>query len=250
MVKIRNQNRKSPKININDVRQFFRLFVVSTVVRPEYDGQDKNKLESPEIQASVKKSHIATLMKWSVMDNIEDIIRAKEMVVLKKAEKVTKKTKIEGYDTANKAGTKDSNKCSLFITEGLSAKTYVVAGIKEGIYGRCGRDWNGVLPVRGKLLNVRDKLATMIADNKVICSLIHALGLKYGLDYSDNEHFLKLNYGRLVIVADADVDGIHIEGLIMNFIHFLYPSLLDRQEAFIISMKTPIARVKLSRNTG
>ena len=99
------------------------------------------------------------------------------------------------------------------------------------------------------MLNVRDKAATAIAANKVICSLIHALGLKHGSDYTTSENFKKLNYGRLVIVADADVDGIHIEDLIINFIHFLYPSLLDRPSSFIVSLKTPIARVKLSRTT-
>ena len=238
---------KAPKINITDVRQFFRLFVVSTVVRPEFDGQDKNKLESPEIPATVKRTHIAAISKWSVMDNIEDIIRAKEMVVLKKAERVTKKTKIEGYDPANKSGGKDSENCALFITEGLSAKTYVVAGIAKGIYDKRGRDWNGILPLRGKVLNVRDKAATTIAGNKVICSLIHALGLKHGTDYTDESNFKKLNYGRLVIVADADCDGIHIESLILNFIHSLYPTLLERTTPFMISLKTPIARIKRVR---
>ena len=51
MVKIKKIKQKAPKININDVKQFFRLFVVSTVIRPEFDGQDKNKLESPAITA-------------------------------------------------------------------------------------------------------------------------------------------------------------------------------------------------------
>ena len=241
---------KNPKVNIADVRQFFRLYVVSTVVRPEFDGQDKNKLESPAIEANVKRTHINAILKWSVMDQIEDIIRAKEMFVLKKAEKVTKKEKIEGYDPANKAGGKDSVHCTLFITEGLSAKTYVVSGIKEGVYGRKGRDWNGALPVRGKLLNVRDKAATAIAGNKVICSLIQALGLKHGVDYAVDENYKKLNYGRLVVVADADVDGIHIEALILNFIHFLYPSLLERSTPFVVSMKTPIVRVKMSKRQG
>ena len=234
---------KTPKINITDVRQFFRLFVVSTVVRPEFDGQDKNKLESPAVEAEVKKTHIAEICKWSIMDNIEEIIRAKELVVLKKAEKVSKKTKIEGYDRANKSGTKDSIQCTLFITEGLSAKTYVVAGIEEGLYGKSGRDWNGILPVRGKLLNVRDKPVATISANKVICSLIHALELKLGVDYKDESNFKKLAYGRVSVVADADVDGVHIEGLILNFFHSLYPTLLQRDQPFIVSMKTPIARV-------
>lgn len=162
------------------------------------------KLESPSVEAEVKRTHLAAITKWSVMDNIEDIIRSKEMIVLKKVEKVSKKQKIEGYDPANKAGTKDSLNCSLFITEGLSAKTYVVAGIKVGVYGRSGRDWNGVLPVRGKILNVRDKSANIIADNKVICSLIQALGLKHDVDYTDDNNFKKLNYGKLFSVTDAD----------------------------------------------
>ena len=243
----KNKTNKTPKVNINDVKQFFRLFVVAKVVRPEFDSQDKNKLESPEISAVVKKSHINTINKWSVIDKIEDIIRAKEMVVLKKAERVTKANKIDGYDRANKSGGKNSEDCSLFITEGLSAKTYVVAGIEKGIYNRKGRDWNGILPVRGKLLNVRDKTPTTIAGNKIICSIIQALGLKHGVDYKNDDNFKKLNYGKLVIVADADVDGIHIEGLIINFLHSLYHSLLERKNPFVISLKTPIARVKISK---
>lgn len=234
---------KTPKINISDVKQFFRLFVVATVVRPEFNGQDKSRLESPQIEAEVKKTHITAISKWSVIDKIEDVIRAKEMVVLKKAEKVTKTSRIDGYDRANKSGTKDSIHCSLFITEGLSAKTYVASGINEGVYGKSGRDWIGILPIRGKLLNVRDKTAQTIADNKVICSLIHALGLKHGINYTDDANYKKLNYGRLVLVADADVDGIHIEGLILNFIHSLFPSLLLREQPFVVSMKTPIVRV-------
>lgn len=242
----KNSNTKkktTPKVNITDVKQFFRMFVVATVNRPEFDGQDKNKLESPEIEALVKQSHINTINKWSIMDNIEEIIRAKEMFVLKKAERVTKKTKVEGLDSANKAGGKDGYKCSLFICEGLSAKTYVVAGIDEGVYGLSGRDWFGVLPVTGKVLNVRNSSATSIAANKVICKIIHALGLKHGVDYTLDSNYKKLNYGRIIIIADADVDGIHIEGLIMNVIHSLYPSLLERNKSFIVSMKTPIARV-------
>ena len=240
--------KSTPKININDVKQFFRIFVVSTVVRPEFNGQEKEKLESPAIEAFVKRTQITAICKWSIMDNIEDLIRAKEMVLLKKTERVTKTTKIDGYDAANKCGGKDSHLCSLFITEGLSAKTYVVAGIDEGVYGRSGRDWNGILPVRGKLLNVRDKSATIISGNKVICSLIHALGLKHGVDYTDDNNFRKLNYGHLILVADADVDGIHIEALILNFIHSLYPTLLERKDSFLVSMKTPISRV--SRRGG
>ena len=234
---------KSPKINITDVRQFFRLFIVANVVRPEFDGQEKNKLESPSIVAAVKRSHITAICKWSVMDRIEDIIRAKEMVVLRKAERKKKNVKIDGLDPANNAGGVHSRDCSLFICEGLSAKTYVVAGIQTGVYGKSGRDWFGVLPVTGKVLNVRNATPTSIAANKIIVSLIQTLGLAHGLDYRLEKNFKTLRYGRVIVVADADVDGIHIEGLLMNLIHTLFPTLLERDAPYIVSMKTPIARV-------
>jgi DNA topoisomerase-2 len=241
--KNKSSKSKSPKINITDVRQFFRLFIVANVVRPEFDGQEKNKLESPTIEACVKKSHISSICKWSVMDKIEDIIRAKEMVVLRKAERKKKNVKIDGLDPANNAGGKHSSSCSLFICEGLSAKTYVVAGIETGVYGKSGRDWFGVLPVTGKVLNVRNATPTSIAANKVIVSLIQTLGLSHGVDYRVEKNFKTLRYGRVIVVADADVDGIHIEGLIMNLIHTLFPTLLERENPYIVSMKTPIARV-------
>ena len=237
------KSKKGPKINIADVRQFFRIFVVASVVRPEFDGQDKNKLESPTVTTSVKRTHIAAISKWSVMERIEDIIRAKEMIVLKKAERKKKNVRIDGLDPANNAGGKHAGDCSLFICEGLSAKTYVVAGIETGVYGKAGRDWFGVLPVTGKVLNVRNATPTSIAANKVIVSMIQTLGLSHGLDYTLQKNFKTLRYGRVIVVADADVDGIHIEGLIMNLIHSLFPTLLSRKVPYIVSMKTPIARV-------
>lgn len=241
--KFNSKNKKSPKINISDVKQFFRLFVVATVIRPEFDGQDKNKLESPTVNAVVKQSQISSIMKWSVSEKIQDIIRSKEMLVLKKTEKTKKNVKIDGYDPANNAGGKRSTECILIVCEGLSAKTYAVAGIEQGVYGKSGRDWYGILPLTGKILNTRNAAPTVIASNKVVTNIIKAIGLKHGIDYTKAENYKTLNYGKLMIMTDADCDGIHIEGLLMNFIHSLFPSLLERNIPFVVSMKTPIARV-------
>ena len=57
-----------PKISIKDVREFFRIFVVAKVVRPKFDGQNKNKLESPDVIASVKRAHITAINKWNLCD--------------------------------------------------------------------------------------------------------------------------------------------------------------------------------------
>lgn len=235
----------APKINISDVRQFFRLFVVSTVVRPEFNGQDKEKLESPTIDAEVKKTHITAIGKWSVMEDIQNIIRTKELLALKKTEKKKRGPviNVDGYDPANNAGGKQSKNCSLILCEGLSAKTYAVAGIEKGVFGRSGRDWFGILPLRGKLLNTRNATPTQIAGNKVITDLIQVIGLHYDTDYKEPGAFDLLNYGKIILLTDADTDGIHIEGLILNFVSSLFPSLLEREVNFLVSMKTPICRV-------
>ena len=186
-----------PKINISDIKKFFRLFVISTVVRPEFDGQEKNKLEVGKIDVNVKPANITSLCKWSIMSDIEDMIKAKEMVSLKKLERKKRgHTKIDKLDDANNAGKKQSNNCVLILCEGDSAGAYVVAGLDEGLCGVSGRDWIGIYPLRGKLLNTRNASAKQITSNSIIDSLIKAVGLEYGLDYTKAENFKKLRYGK------------------------------------------------------
>jgi DNA gyrase/topoisomerase IV subunit B len=147
------------QINIKDVKQFFRLFVVVSLNQPRFESQSKMILESEGPKATVKKSQITTICKWSNMSKIEDIIRMKELGVLKKAEGKKKGfTKVEGLDPANNAGTKFSKDCSLILTEGLSAKTFAVKGIESGVFGKTGRDWFGIMALRGKCISKTEKV--------------------------------------------------------------------------------------------
>lgn len=233
-----------PSLNIKDIKQFFKVFVTCIVDKPEFDSQSKEKLESPKIKFEVKSADINKILKWSVIGDIEDMLKAKEMVVLKKSEKKKKGyVKIEGYDPANNAGGKYSEDCSLILCEGLSAKTYAVAGIDKGLNNKKGRDWFGILPLRGVLLNCLNACSNTIAKNKVIVDLIQAIGVKVETDYTEDKNFKTLNYGRVIILTDSDVDGLHISSLIMNFFHSLYPTLLKREVPYIVSMATPIVRV-------
>jgi DNA topoisomerase-2 len=235
---------KKPQVNIADVKRFFNLFVVAIVKQPRFDSQSKFKLEAPEVEAQVKKTHVSAMLKWPVMEDIQNIITAKEMIVLKKTERKKRgHEKIEGLDPANNEGTNKSRECTLIVVEGLSAKTYAVQGIENEIFGKKGRDWFGIYPLRGKILNTRNAKPIAITKNKVVTDVIKALGLKYGTDYTDEENFKTLRYGRLMILTDADEDGFHISGLIQNVIHSLFPTLLEREEKFITSMQTPIVRV-------
>ena len=237
---------KKPQVNITDIKKFFRIFVNVTVVNPEFSSQSKTEMVSPEVVSSVPLKNITAIMKWDFVEQIEDIIRSKEFLALKKSEKKSKTfKKIEGLDHANNAGGKLSKDCTLILTEGLSAKTYAVTGIQEGWNGYKGRDFFGVFALRGKLLNTRNANISSIAKNKEITDVIQALGVRYGIDYKDDKNFETLNYGRLMILADADCDGIHIKALILNFIHSLFPTLLEREQPFVVSMQTPIVKVFL-----
>ena len=110
----------------------------------------------------------------------------------------------------------------------LSAKTYAVVGIEVGINHKKGRDWFGIYPLRGKLLNVRNANTKSVSSNKEITDVVNALGIQYGVDYEDDNMFNKLNYGRVMIMTDADNDGIHISSLIINVFHHLFINLEKR----------------------
>lgn len=239
-----NGKKDKPVLNIKDIKQFFRIFIVTTVINPRFDSQSKNKLENPKVDASVKSSDINKIMKWSIINDIQDIIKSKEMIILKKNEKKKKGyVKIEGLDNANFAGTKNASSCSLICCEGLSAKTYAVAGLEKGVYDKNGRDWFGIYSLTGKILNCRNANLPTISKNKVITNIIQALNLQFDMDYTDDKNFKTLSYGKVILLTDADCDGLHISGLLMNFFHYLFPSLLQRHEPYLVSMCTPIVRV-------
>ena len=243
LVQLINKPNK-PHISTNDILPYFKLFVISKIPNPEFSSQSKTKLTSPNVSVNVSDKDIKKIKRWKFIYDIQDLIKGKELVKLKKVSRKSKKfKKITGYDPANNAGKKHSEKCSLILCEGLSAKTYAVQGIQVGLNGLKGRDWFGIYPLRGKLLNVRNSKTSSISKNKEISDVINALGVQFGVDYRDDANFRTLSYGRIMILCDSDVDGIHITGLIINFIHKLFPTLLQRSEPFIISMKTPIVKV-------
>lgn len=232
------------KIKLNDVKNFYMFFISAHLPNPAFDSQSKEFLVSPKPKIDLlsdKKHRSITkkLLSWS--DGIKELIQSKELIKLKKSA-TTKSHRIKKYVKANEAGGKNSKDCTLAICEGNSASAFIENGINEELFGKHGKDWLGYLPIRGKFLNVRNATSNKIADNEIIMNLIHAVGLKYGVDYRLDENFNTLNYGRILITTDADADGKHIAALLINFIHKLFPSLLSREEPFLYDMRTPIAK--------
>ena len=238
-------NKKSSplKITQKNLYDYFYIFVSCNLKNPEFESQTKSSLSSPAPTVNVPDTSITKLMKWEFLQDIEETIRIQNMKELKKTDgkKVTS-VDIESADDANKAGSKESEKCVLFITEGLSAKTFVVKGIGNI---KNGRDYYGILPVRGKVLNVRNATGLQINNNKEITNLKKMLGLSHGMDYSKKENFKTLRYGSVNLLTDADCDGSHIKGLLINFFQLFYPSLI--KEGFVTSFRTPIVKITMGK---
>lgn len=239
--KDKGNDKKEIKLTKSDISPYFQFFIHSRVNKPKFDGQNKNMLKNPKVESDLEKSKLNKILKWYVIGLIKDkVLRSKELLALKKIETSSKRkiVKVDGYDPANKLGT-DS---ILIVCEGLSAKSYAVSGIQTGIFGKKGRNYFGILPLRGKFLNVKNVSLAKISTNKVVCDLIKVFNLKFGVDYSQPQNYKTLNYGTLLILTDADKDGIHIKGLVLNFLHELFPSLF-KKEGFIVSMETPIVKI-------
>ena len=182
------------------------------------------------------------IVKWDFVALLDEKLQAKQDRIISRKEGVTKGKLALGDKAtdANKAGSKEWKKCTLYITEGDSAKALADRGIAS--IGEKGHDYNGSLPIRGKFLNVRKASAKQIVDNKEIDVIRKMLGLQR-IDYSKDENFAPpLRYGKVRILADADDDGIHIRGLLLSFFHFFYPGLFDR--GYFQSFSTSVVTVK------
>jgi DNA gyrase/topoisomerase IV subunit B len=222
------------------IKQHLRVFINAWVRGPSFDSQSKEALSTPiPLPSGTASGTPAKLFPdkfiRSLMDDLGiaslviDAARAKanadDARTLKRSTRVseTKIKSIPKLEDANYAGhPKKSHECTLIVTEGDSAKALAVAGLAV-----VGRDRYGVFPLRGKLLNVRDLSPKEALTNHEVSSLITILGLDFNKSYagvSPSER--PLRYGRLMIMADQDVDGSHIKGLLLNMIHTYWPELL------------------------
>jgi len=226
------------------IRNELFVFLKSTITNPAFDSQTKETLTTPTSKfgssVTIDEKSIDKIAKIGIMERIMNAVENKNNKDFQKTDG-KKQNVIRGLpklNDADMAGTKESRKCILILTEGDSAKSSVLSGL-----GQEGRDYYGVFPLRGKLLNVKDTDQEKVINNAEIQAIKKILGLKAGIEYSIDtpDELWELRYGKIMILCDSDVDGSHIKGLLMNFFHSYWPSLL--QAGFIITMLTPIVKV-------
>ncbi|KAI9145964.1 DNA topoisomerase [Paraphysoderma sedebokerense] len=241
---VKKKNKAAP-IKPFQVKNHLWVFINCLVENPSFDSQTKENLT---LRASafgrkcdLSEEFMKKTLKTGVIENLLNFAKAKQDQLLRKTDgsKKTRVTGIAKLDDANNAGTKQSSKCTLILTEGDSAKALAVSGLAV-----VGRDNYGVFPLRGKLLNVREAAHSSIMSNQEIQNIKQILGLQHGKKYTSTE---SLRYGHLMIMTDQDHDGSHIKGLIINFLDHFYPSLL-KVPGFLLEFITPIVKCTKGKN--
>jgi DNA topoisomerase II len=230
---IKNNNKKLAEIiKPAQIKNNIIIFLSCIVINPKFNSQTKNQLisaYSTEIDEKFLKK-----INSSVLINIiskNELSKLDSKLIKNQGKKSSTITGIPKLDDANYAGTRYSDKCTLILTEGDSAKSLAIAGISV-----IGRDYFGVFPLKGKLLNVKEATKKQLITNEEINNIVKILGLKYNQEIS----IKNLRYGRIMLMTDQDHDGSHIKGLIINFIHTFWPNLL--KEEYIKEFITPIVK--------
>ncbi|XP_034472434.1 DNA topoisomerase 2 [Drosophila innubila] len=238
---LKKKNKNGINIKPFQVRNHLWIFVNCLIENPTFDSQTKENMtlqaKSFGSKCVLSDKFITNLSKAGIVESVLAWAKFKaQNDIAKTGGKKSHKIKgIPKLEDANEAGTKNSLQCTLILTEGDSAKSLAVSGL-----GVIGRDYYGVFPLRGKLLNVREATFKQLTENAEINNLCKIIGLQYKKKYLTTDDLKTLRYGKVMIMTDQDQDGSHIKGLLINFIHTNWPELL--RLPFLEEFITPIVK--------
>jgi len=238
------EKHKSITIKPQYIKEHLFVFINCKIENPSFSSQTKEKnitkVSDFGSKFSITEDFVKNVLKIGILDSILALAEAKEKKTISKTDgKKTNRVIIPKLDDANKAGTKDSEKCVLILTEGDSAKTTAISGLSV-----VGREYYGVFPLKGKVLNTRTATYSQLSNNMEINNIKKILGLQEGKKY---KNISELRYGKILIMTDADTDGFHIKSLLINFISNGWPELL--KTSFISSLVTPVIKISKRNNT-
>ena len=209
------------EISGDDFREGLTAIISIKVAEPQFEGQTKTKLGNNEVMGSVEMAVSEALGNY-LEENPKDARTIVDKVVLaatarhaarKARELVQRKSPLSGGGLPGKladCSSKDPQKCELFLVEGDSAG----GTAKQGR----SREYQAILPLRGKILNVEKAMQHKVLDSEEIRNIYTALGVTIGTEDDSKElNLSKLRYHKVIIMTDADVDGSHIATLLMTF---------------------------------
>ena len=223
---------KDPNLSGDDTREGLTAVVSVKVKDPQFEGQTKTKLGNSEITGMVQAALIDGLTAFleenpgvanTILKKSVDAFHARE-AARKARESARKKSSLDVTTLPGKladCSSKDADQCEVYIVEGDSAG----GSAKQGR----NRRYQAILPLWGKMLNVEKARADKIYDNDKLKPVIQAVGAGIGKDFDIS----KIRYGKIIIMADADVDGAHIRTLLLTFFFRYMRPLIEQGHVFL-----------------
>ena len=241
--KMQSYIEKKRKVVVKEatIKEQLMLFLNCVVENPSFDSQSKESMNTPVSKCGstceVSDKFIDKLAKMGVMDAAITLNEIKDTKAAKKNDgrKIRTIRGLPKLMDANYAGTAKSSECILILCEGDSAKSGIMSGLTKE-----DRNYIGVFPLKGKLLNTKDLPQKKINDNVEITNIKKILGLVTNKEYSKQE-IKSLRYGKVIFMTDQDLDGSHIKGLCINLFHSQWRDLF-KAGRFIGFMNTPILK--------
>ena len=221
-----------------DFREGLTAVISIKVAEPQFEGQTKTKLGNSEVAGAVQQAVAETLANYleehpkeakMIVDKV--VLAAQARIAARKArESVQRKNPMSGGGLPGKladCSDKDPMNCELFIVEGDSAG----GSAKQGR----SRITQAILPIRGKIFNVERVMWHKAFEHEEVNNIIQALGVRFGLnpENSKEANYEKLRYYKTIIMTDADVDGSHIDTLLMTLFYRYMPELIENGHLFI-----------------
>ena len=221
-----------------DFREGLTAVISIKVAEPQFEGQTKTKLGNNEVSGAVQQAvgealayYLEEHPKEAKMVCDKVVLAATARIAARKArESVQRKNPMTGGGLPGKladCSNKDPKSCEIFLVEGDSA----------GGSAKQGRDryTQAILPLRGKILNVEKVMWHKVFESESVMNIIQSIGVRFGVNGEDDKeaNIDKLRYDKIIIMTDADVDGSHIDTLIMTLFYRFMPRVIQEGHLYI-----------------
>ena len=228
------------EINGEDFREGLIAVISVKVAEPQFEGQTKTKLGNSEVSGAVNQA-VGEALNYYLEEHPKEakiivdkvLLAATARVAARKArESVQRKSPMGGGGMPGKladCSSRDPHECEIFLVEGDSAG----GSAKQGR----NRKFQAILPLRGKILNVEKVMWHKAFESDEVNNIIQALGIRFGVDSEESKeaNIDKLRYNKIIIMADADVDGRHINTLIMTLFFRYFPRVIEEGHLYLAS---------------